>query len=177
MTNSSIVNWSNVQVPIFSGENYDFWSIKLRTLFLSMNLWDMVETGYLTPESTSSLSEAEIKELKEKKSKDAGALGMIQRGVSEAIFSRIMRATRAKEAWDILQEEFQDDKKVRAIKLQSFRRDFENMRMKESDILKDYSTRLSDLVNNIRAHSEEITDKIIVEKVLISLLKIFDSRA
>ena len=61
-----------------------------------MDLWDMVETGYLTPESTSSLSEAEIKELKKNKSKDAGALGMIQRGVSEAIFPRIMRATRAK---------------------------------------------------------------------------------
>ena len=82
-----------------------------------MDLWDMVETCHLTPESTSSLSEAEIKELKEKKSKDAGALGMIQRGVSEAIFPRIMRATKAKEAWDILQEEFQGDKKVRAIKL------------------------------------------------------------
>jgi len=36
-----------------------------------------------------------------------------------------MGATRAKEACDILQEEFQGDKKVRAIKFQTLRRYFE----------------------------------------------------
>ena len=49
------------------------------------------------------------------------------------------------------------------------------MRMKESDTLKDHSTRLSDLVNNMKAHGEEIIDKRIVEKVLISLPERFDS--
>ena len=49
------------------------------------------------------------------------------------------------------------------------------MRMKESDTLKDYSTRLSDLVNNMKVHGEKITDKRIVEKVLISLPEKFDS--
>ena len=43
--------------------------------------------------------------------------------------------------------------------------------MKESVTLKDYSTRLSDLVNNMKARGEEITDKRIVEKELISLPK------
>jgi hypothetical protein len=51
-----------------------------------------------------------------------------------------MGATRAKEAWAILQEEFQGDKKVRDIKLQTLRRDFENMRMKENKSAKDYSS-------------------------------------
>jgi hypothetical protein len=45
--------------------------------------------------------------LKDNKSKDAIALGMIQRGVLETIFLRIMEATRAKEVWDIRQVEFQ----------------------------------------------------------------------
>jgi hypothetical protein len=34
---SSNVNWSNVQVPIFSGENYDFWSIKMKTYFVCLH--------------------------------------------------------------------------------------------------------------------------------------------
>ena len=80
------VNWSNVQVLIFSGENYDFWSIKMKTLFVSIDLWEMVESGYEIPESTSSLTNVQKKELKENKSKDAGALRMIQMGVSETIF-------------------------------------------------------------------------------------------
>jgi hypothetical protein len=58
-----------------------------------------------------------------------------------------MGATRAKEACDILQEEFQGDKKVRAIKFQTLRRDFENMIMKENESVKNYSTRFLELVN------------------------------
>jgi hypothetical protein len=38
----------------------------------------MAESGYQIPESTSSLTEAQQKELKKNKSKDVGALGMIQ---------------------------------------------------------------------------------------------------
>jgi hypothetical protein len=170
---SSNVNWSNVQVSIFSGENYDFWSIKMKTLFVSIDLWEMVKSGYEILESTSSLTNAQKKELKENRSKDVGALGMIQKGVSETIFPRIMGATRAKEAWAILQEEFQGDKKVRAIKLQTLRRDFENMRMKENESVKDYSTRFLELINQMKAYGED-TDRRIVEKILISLHEKFD---
>jgi hypothetical protein len=52
---------------------------------------------------------------------------------------------------DILQEEFQGDKKVRAIKLQTLRRDFENMKMKENESVKDYSTRFLELLNQMKA--------------------------
>jgi hypothetical protein len=62
----------------------------------------MVESRYEIPESTSTLTEAQKKELKENRNNDAGALGMIQMGVSETIFPRIIGATRAKEAWDTL---------------------------------------------------------------------------
>ncbi|KAK2982589.1 hypothetical protein RJ640_002078 [Escallonia rubra] len=43
------------------------------------------------------------------------------------------RATKAKEAWDILKVEYHGDDKVRAINLQTLRRDFENMKMKEKE--------------------------------------------
>jgi hypothetical protein len=169
---SSNVNWCNVQVPIFSSENYDFWSMK--TLFVSIDLWEMVELGYEISESTSTLTEAQKKELKENKSKDARALGMVQKGVSETIFPRIMGATRAKEDWDTLQEDFQGDKKVRAIKLQTLSRDFKNMRMKENESVKDYSTRFLELVNQMKVYGEDMIDRRIVEKILISLHEKFD---
>ena len=54
----------------------------MKTLFLSIDLWDMVESRYKIPEFTSTLTEAQKREFKENKSKDVGALGMIQRGVS-----------------------------------------------------------------------------------------------
>ncbi|CAL8133634.1 unnamed protein product [Prunus armeniaca] len=35
--------------PIFNGSNYDFWRIKMCTIFKSHKLWDMVENGYEQP--------------------------------------------------------------------------------------------------------------------------------
>jgi hypothetical protein len=174
MASTSNLSWSSVQVPVFSDENYEFWCIKMKALFVSIDLWDMVESGYQIPESTSNLTEAQQKELKKNKSKDAGSLGMIQRGVSKNIFPMIMGAIGAKEACDILHEEFQGDKKVRAIKLQTLIREFENIRMKENESVKDYSTRFLELVNQMKSYGEDMTDRRIVEKILISLPEKFD---
>jgi len=36
-------------VPIFEGEAYEFWSIQMKTLYISQDLWDLVENGYKIP--------------------------------------------------------------------------------------------------------------------------------
>ncbi|KAL7251595.1 hypothetical protein ACSBR1_013438 [Camellia fascicularis] len=48
-------------------------------------------------------------QLKKNQQTDAAALSQIQQGVLDSIFPKIMKATKAKEAWDILQQEFQGD--------------------------------------------------------------------
>ena len=40
---SNAVSMTQQIVPIFKGENYHFWSTKMKTLFLSNDLWDLVE--------------------------------------------------------------------------------------------------------------------------------------
>ena len=55
---------SQPTLPIFKGENYGFWSIKMRTLFKSQDLWDLVENGYQEQDE-----EARLKENKKKDSK------------------------------------------------------------------------------------------------------------
>ncbi|KAK2993910.1 hypothetical protein RJ640_012784 [Escallonia rubra] len=90
------------------------------------------------------------------------------------IFPRIMRVESAKEAWETLRNEFRGDDKVIAIKLQSLRKDLENMEMKEDESLKDYFSRFLELINQMKTHGEDISDQRIVEKTLISLPKKFD---
>ncbi|KAL0322372.1 UNVERIFIED_CONTAM: hypothetical protein Scaly_2533600 [Sesamum calycinum] len=68
-------------------------------------------------------SSAEKGKLENKKAKDSEALYYIQTAVADHIFPRISVATSAKEAWSILQKEYQDSAKVRIIKLQTLRRD------------------------------------------------------
>jgi hypothetical protein len=48
-TTTMVLIFLQPQIPIFKGENYGFWSIKMKTLFLSQELWDLVENGYTEP--------------------------------------------------------------------------------------------------------------------------------
>jgi Domain of unknown function (DUF4219) len=32
--------------PVFDGESYDYWSIKMKTLLISQDLWEIVEECY-----------------------------------------------------------------------------------------------------------------------------------
>ncbi|XP_059628627.1 uncharacterized protein LOC132271301 [Cornus florida] len=99
-------------LPIFYGENYDFWYVKMKTIFLSYDLWDYFEYEYDEPEDTTTLTNTQRQQLKDYKKKDAKALGLIQQGVVDTIFPRIINASKAKEAWDILEKEYRGSTKT-----------------------------------------------------------------
>ena len=126
---------SSIPVPIFTGENYDFWSVKMKTFFRSQDLWDIIEEGFTILEDTSTLTVAQKKELKGNKQKDSRTLFALQQVVNDTIFPRIIGIISAKRAWNTIQEEFQGSDEVRNVKLHSLRREFELIRMKESESL------------------------------------------
>ncbi|RZC09022.1 Retrovirus-related Pol polyprotein from transposon RE1 [Glycine soja] len=126
------------------------------------------------PADTSALNASQEKELKKNKQKNSKALFTLQQAVTDPIFPRIMGAKTAKEAWNTLQEEFQGSVKVRVVKLQSLRKDFELLKMKESETVKDYYSKVKEIVNQMRAFGEDILDKKIVEKILITMPQKFD---
>ena len=97
MTNTT--QTSSIPVSIFTGENYDYWSVKMKTFFGSQDLWDIVEEGFIAPTDTLTLTAAQKKELKENKQKDSRALYILQQAVGDVIFPRIMNATNVKDAW------------------------------------------------------------------------------
>nr|KYP76789.1 Retrovirus-related Pol polyprotein from transposon TNT 1-94 [Cajanus cajan] len=165
---------SSIPIPIFNGENYDFWSTKMKTYFTFQDLWDTIEEGFSTLEDTSSLTAEQKKELKENKQNNSKALFILQQAVTDTIFPKIMGATTAKEAWTTLQEEFEGSEKVRAVKLQTLRRNFELLNMKESETIKDYYSKIKEIVNQMRAYRENILNKKIVEKILISVPRKYD---
>ncbi|CAL5337539.1 unnamed protein product [Camellia sinensis] len=81
----------------------------MKTLFLFMHLWDIVENGYNEPKVKPTMTKSRKIQLKKNQQKDAAALSKIQQGVSDSIFPKIMKVAKAKEAWDILRQEFQGD--------------------------------------------------------------------
>ncbi|KAG6383152.1 hypothetical protein SASPL_157102 [Salvia splendens] len=79
---------SNHQTPIpaFSGENYNYWAIKMRTYFMSQSLWDIVDKGYTIPEDLSALSTADRAKFNKEMEKDYLALYSLQMAMAESIF-------------------------------------------------------------------------------------------
>jgi len=76
----------------------------METIFISQDLWDVVEDGYEERpirRNASSIAEKE-NEYKENVKKNATALRIIQQGVSKVIYPRIFGVKKAKDAWDIL---------------------------------------------------------------------------
>lgn len=122
---------AQLSIPMFNGENYDIWYLKAKTVFQAQNLWELVQNGYNEPEEGAELTDVETRTLKDTKRRDAKALAYIQQAMSEFIFPRIMRARTSNEAWEALREEFQGDTRVRNIKLQTLRCEFENLKTKD----------------------------------------------
>nr|KYP75573.1 hypothetical protein KK1_019764 [Cajanus cajan] len=82
---SNTVNFSSVPLPVFTGENFDFWKLKLKTYFISQKLRDIVQSGYTKPDNTITLSKEEKKMLEDCEQKDAQALFVLQQAVGETI--------------------------------------------------------------------------------------------
>ncbi|GKV09408.1 hypothetical protein SLEP1_g20916 [Rubroshorea leprosula] len=167
-SNSNSLNLSQSLVPIFNGENYVFWSTKMKTFFVSQDLWDLVENGFAETEKSPA---AEVKDLRKK---DAKALLVLQQAVTDSIFPLIANATKSKEAWTILNQEFYGDDKVTIVKLQTLRKEFENLCMKGSESVQDFFSRVSVIINQLKTYGDQVDDRKVVEKVLRCLPSKFD---
>ncbi|KAI5348414.1 hypothetical protein L3X38_001301 [Prunus dulcis] len=143
MTGSS---GSDLRAPIFNGENYEFWKIRMRMIFKSHGIWDLVEKGFHIPDSKGKKVDDAGSSDPEKEAllmKDAKALGIIQGAIS--------------------------DEPQRGL-----RRDFEYTRMRDDETLSGYLTCLLELVNKMKGYGEDLSKGRLVQKLLISLTKEFD---
>ncbi|XP_052209280.1 uncharacterized protein LOC127812791 [Diospyros lotus] len=82
----------------------------------------------------------------------------------------------AKVAWDRLKEEYQGSDRTKQMQVLNLKREFESLNMQEDETIGKYADRISFIVNNIRLLGEEFVEKMIVEKVLVTLLERFESK-
>lgn len=82
---------------------------------------------------------------------------VLQQAMVDEMFPRIMKAANAKEAWDTLHEKFQGNTKVCVVKLQTPKRDFENLKTQYNKTTKDHYSRVKEVVNQLRAYREDIS--------------------
>jgi gag-polypeptide of LTR copia-type len=93
----------------------------------------------------------------------------------ESGFEKIVGATTSKEAWDILEKVFKGADRVKQMRLQTLRDELESMKMKESESVSDYITRVQAVVNQLIRNGKALTDARVVEKILRSLIDNFEN--
>ncbi|GMI80153.1 hypothetical protein HRI_001684600 [Hibiscus trionum] len=162
-------------LPRLTKTNYGNWSIQMKALLGSQDAWEVVQEGFEEPTITTGYTAAQTKALKEARSKDNVALYMLFRAVDESGFEKIAGATTSKEAWDILEKVFKGVDRFKQVRLQNLRCELEGMKMKESESVSDYITRVQAVVNQLNRNGETLTDARVVEKILRSLTDNFEN--
>jgi sirohydrochlorin ferrochelatase len=90
-------------------------------------------------------------------------------GLSDTVFTKVAHYKFAKEIWDKLQNIYEGDTKVKEAKIQTYRGQFEQLKMKEYEYITTYLLRVDEIVNAIIGLGEEIEESVIVQKILRSL--------
>ena len=89
--------------------------------------------------------------------------------MDEDEFEKISNAASAKEAWEKLQTSCQGEEKVKKVRLQTLRGEFESLHMKELESILEYFSRVFSVSNQLKRNSEKLEDVRIIEKILRSL--------
>jgi hypothetical protein len=137
---------------------------------LGVDVWDVVETGYIKPVVLAS------KDDKLESSFNAKGMNAILNGLAKAKFVKVMHLQTAKEMWDKLISNYEGNEKVKDAKLQTFRLKFEQLKMNEDETVSKYFLRVEELVNAMKGLGEKIEESILIHKILRSLLDKFNPK-
>ncbi|RVW82648.1 Retrovirus-related Pol polyprotein from transposon TNT 1-94 [Vitis vinifera] len=168
-------NTSSV-IPVFNGEHYHIWAVKMRFYLRSQGLWNVVMSEADPPPLGANPTVAQMKAYEEEKLKKDKAITCLHSGLTDHIFTKIMNLETPKQVWDKLQGEFEVSERVKTVRLLTLKREFELMKMKDDESVKDYSGRLMDVVNQMRLLGEAFTDQKVVEKIMVSVPQEFEAK-
>ncbi|XP_050916184.1 uncharacterized protein LOC127131298 [Lathyrus oleraceus] len=136
-------------LPILDSKNYDKWCKQMKVLFDYQDVLYVITTGVtpLVEEATAAYDN----------------------------FEKVGDCDSAKQAWGILEKAYAGADKVKVVRLQTHKRQFELLQMEEKETVNNYVTRVTRLVNQMKSCGEAISEQNIVSKVLRSLTPRFDN--
>ena len=86
------------KTPVFTGQNFGVWALKIETYLRAFDLWEIVEEDKQPNPLGNNPTVAQIRFFNDEKAKKFKALSCLHNAMSEEIFTRIMACKSAKEA-------------------------------------------------------------------------------
>ncbi|CAJ2645171.1 unnamed protein product [Trifolium pratense] len=163
------MDFSKVAPPIFNGEDYDLWAVRMEAFLDALDLSETVEDDYDVSSLPKDPTVEQMKTHKERKTKRAKAKTCLFASVSQTVFIKIMTLKTPKEIWDYLKEEYKGDERIRSMQVMNLLREFELQRMKEDETIKTYADKLLGIANKVRLLGTQFSDSRIVEKLLVTV--------
>uniref|UniRef100_A0A151UH28 Retrovirus-related Pol polyprotein from transposon TNT 1-94 n=1 Tax=Cajanus cajan TaxID=3821 RepID=A0A151UH28_CAJCA len=144
----------------------------MKAIFGFQEVLDIVLSGYdELPETPTNAQRATFRDAKKR---DCKALFYIHQCVDDNNFEKISLAKTAKEAWDILAQSYAGVERLKTVRLQTLRRQYELLQMGTQETIQEYFSRLLPLTNLMKSCGEELKERAVVEKVLRTFNTRFD---
>ena len=103
-------------------------------------------------------------------------MSVILGGLLGLEFVKVMHCISTKEIWYKLKNVYEGNSKVKGARMQTYRRQFEHMKMKEDEDIATYFLRVDEIVNTMKGLGENIRNSVIVQKIFRSLPMRFYSK-
>ena len=81
---------------------------------------------------------------------NAKVVNAILVGLARTVFAKVMHCKTTKDTWNKLKTIYEGDIKVKRAKLQTFKTQFESLKMKEEEKISEYFERIDEIVNAIQ---------------------------
>nr|KYP47970.1 hypothetical protein KK1_030385 [Cajanus cajan] len=105
----------------------------MRSCLKSFGLWEYVDQDKEVPPLRANPTIAQMKQHEEETLKKEKVVSCLHSALTDDVFISIMYLETAKQIWDELNEQYVGDEHVRSIKLLTLKREFEMLKMKESE--------------------------------------------
>lgn len=156
-------NFVQAAIPRFDG-HYDHWSMLMENFLRSKEYWPVVESGIQEPPAGAVPTNAHQAEFEARKLKDLKAKNYLFQAIDRPILETILCKDTSKDIWDSMKKKYQGSSRVKRAQLQTLRRDFETLQMKDGESVTSFFGRTMAIANQMRCHGEKMEDVKVVEK-------------
>jgi len=177
-TSQTFVEGASInRLPLFAGENYPFWKIRMKIFLESVNkqVWDVVVNGPFQP-----IKVVEGKNVPKEFSQwtpdenkrahyDVRAKNIISSKLTLDEFYKVSGCESTKKLWDVLEVTHESTNEVKRARKNTLIQEYEMFRMKSRESISDVPKRFTHIVNHLLALGKTFDKEELNIKILKSL--------